>query len=151
MGLSKDQLSEMEEAFTLFDSTGDGKIDYDQVGNVLRSLGLNPMGSDVKKIEGGFKPKRVSFEEFIPVFEEESKKPPLVREDFVEGLKVFDREGNGCIDTATFLHILCNMGDKITEEEATTLVLPLEDQKKNEVSYEEMIKLVMSPPPSSDK
>ena len=43
--------AEYREAFTLFDRKGDNKIDYDQIGDVLRSLGLNPTTSEVKKIE----------------------------------------------------------------------------------------------------
>lgn len=33
----------------LFDRKGDGKIDSTQLGEVLRSLGLNPTQADVKK------------------------------------------------------------------------------------------------------
>lgn len=33
----------------LFDRKGDGKIDSVQLGEVLRSLGLNPTQADVKK------------------------------------------------------------------------------------------------------
>lgn len=43
--------AEYREAFTLFDRKGDNKIDYDQIGDVLRSLGLNPTAGEVKKIE----------------------------------------------------------------------------------------------------
>lgn len=43
--------AEYREAFTLFDRKGDNKIDYDQIGDVLRSLGLNPTSGEVKKIE----------------------------------------------------------------------------------------------------
>ena len=43
-------LTEFRDAFSLFDKRGDGKIDSDQVGDVLRALGLNPTEVDVKKI-----------------------------------------------------------------------------------------------------
>lgn len=34
----------------MFDKRGDGKIDSDQIGDVLRALNLNPTEADVKKI-----------------------------------------------------------------------------------------------------
>ena len=34
----------------MFDKRGDGKIDSDQIGDVLRALNLNPTEAEVKKI-----------------------------------------------------------------------------------------------------
>ena len=42
--------TEYRDAFALFDKRGDGKIDSDQVGDVLRALNLNPTEVEVKKI-----------------------------------------------------------------------------------------------------
>ena len=43
--------AEYREAFSLFDQHGDGKIDSDQIGSLLRSLNLNPDDEDIEKIE----------------------------------------------------------------------------------------------------
>lgn len=43
-------LLEFKDAFALFDKRGDGKIDSEQIGDVLRALNLNPTEADVKKI-----------------------------------------------------------------------------------------------------
>ena len=43
-------LTEYRDAFALFDKRGDNKIDSDQIGDVLRALGLNPSEAEVKKI-----------------------------------------------------------------------------------------------------
>ena len=43
-------LLEYRDAFALFDKRGDGKIDSDQIGDVMRALGLNPTEAEVKKI-----------------------------------------------------------------------------------------------------
>lgn len=42
---------EYRDAFTLFDNEGDGKIDCEQIGSLLRSLNLNPDDEDIRKIE----------------------------------------------------------------------------------------------------
>lgn len=42
--------AEYRDAFALFDKRGDNKIDSDQIGDVMRALGLNPTEAEVKKI-----------------------------------------------------------------------------------------------------
>ena len=42
---------EYKEAFSLFDDQGDGKIESDQIGRLLRSLNLNPDDEEIDKIE----------------------------------------------------------------------------------------------------
>ena len=49
-------LVEYRDAFALFDKRGDGKIDSDQIGDIMRALGLNPTEADVKKIIAGIDP-----------------------------------------------------------------------------------------------
>lgn len=41
---------EYQEAFSLFDNRGDGKISVSQLGDVLRALGQNPTEAEVKKV-----------------------------------------------------------------------------------------------------
>ena len=43
-------ISEHKESFALFDRKGDGKIDSFQLGDVLRSLNLNPTVAEVNKM-----------------------------------------------------------------------------------------------------
>lgn len=45
-------LTEFKECFLLFDRTGDGKISYSQCGEVMRSLGQNPVNAEVLKVLG---------------------------------------------------------------------------------------------------
>ena len=49
--------TEYRDAFALFDKRGDNKIDSDQIGDVLRALGLNPTQQEVKKIVQEIDPK----------------------------------------------------------------------------------------------
>lgn len=49
-------LVEFKDAFLLFDKVGDGKIGYNQCGEVMRALGQNPINADVAKVLGNPKP-----------------------------------------------------------------------------------------------
>ena len=56
--------------------------------------------------------KRVSFEEFLPIFLScQSKKEQGTMEDFIEGLRVFDKDGNGFINSAELRHVLTSLGE----------------------------------------
>ena len=59
--------------------------------------------------------KRVTFEEFLPCFISCShKKEQGSMEDFIEGLRVFDKDGNGFINSAELRHVLTSLGELTT-------------------------------------
>merc|ERR1712012_939869 len=98
-GFTEDQIEDFKEVFQLFDTKGDGLIQVNQVGEVLRALGTNPTEGEVKKlIQSSCKEKdaRVTFEMFWPMLQDVSSKP--IRDtvdDFVEGARGEDERGGG--------------------------------------------------------
>ncbi|KAF7246866.1 Myosin light polypeptide 6 [Varanus komodoensis] len=131
--LAKNARQEFKEAFQLFDRTGDGKILYSQCGDVMRALGQNPTNAEVMKVLGNPKSdemntKTLSFEQFLPMMQTIAKnKDQGCFEDYVEGLRVFDKEGNGTVMGAEIRHVLVTLGEKMTEEEVEMLVAGHED------------------------
>uniref|UniRef100_A0A2K5DPK5 Myosin light polypeptide 6 n=1 Tax=Aotus nancymaae TaxID=37293 RepID=A0A2K5DPK5_AOTNA len=129
----EDQTAEFKEAFQLFDRTHDGKILYSQCGNVMRALGQNPTNAEVLKVQGNPKSdemnvKMLDFEHFLPMLQIVAKnKDQGTDEDYVEGLPVFDKEGNGVVMGAEIRHILVTLGQKMTEDEVEMGVAGHED------------------------
>ncbi|XP_070591625.1 myosin light polypeptide 6-like [Erythrolamprus reginae] len=146
---SEDQTTKFKEAFQLFDRTGDGKILYSQCGDVMRALGQNPTNAEVMKVLGNPKSdemnmKMLSFEQFLPMMQTIVKnKDPVCFEDYMEGLRVFDKEGNGTVMGAEICHILDTPGEKMTEEEVEMLVASHEDSNGC-INYEELVLMVFS-------
>nr|XP_008001799.2 myosin light chain 6B isoform X1 [Chlorocebus sabaeus] len=114
---NKDQLEEFKEAFELFDRVGDGKILYSQCGDVMRALGQNPTNAEVLKVLGNpksdeLKSRRVDFETFLPMLQAVAKnRDQGTYEDYLEGLRVFDKEGDGKVMGAELRHVLTTLGE----------------------------------------
>jgi myosin light chain 6 len=143
-------MGDKKEVFNLFDDVGDGKIDAIQIGTLARALGLKPTQAQVTKAAGAeYKragEKRLSLEEFLPIYEQLQKEKEVgTFADFMEGLRVFDKEECGKIMVAELRHALLALGERLTVEEADEIVSGIEDSDGN-VNYESFIKKVMAGP-----
>ncbi|XP_069908512.1 myosin light chain 6B isoform X2 [Oryctolagus cuniculus] len=139
---------EFKEAFELFDRVGDGKILYSQCGDVMRALGQNPTNAEVLKVLGNpksdeLKSRRVDFETFLPMLQAVAKnRDQGSYDDYLEGLRVFDKEGNGKVMGAELRHVLTTL-EKMTEEEVETVLAGHEDSNGC-INYEAFLKHILS-------
>uniref|UniRef100_UPI00358FF971 myosin light chain 4-like n=1 Tax=Myxine glutinosa TaxID=7769 RepID=UPI00358FF971 len=144
-----DQIEDYKEAFELFDQTGEVLITYAQCGQLMRALGQNPTNAEVSKLLGKPKTeelqtKKMDFETFLPMFQHvANNKEHGTMEDFSEGLRVFDKEGNGKVLGAELRHVLATLGERLTEEEVDKLLADQEDDQGN-INYEAFIKYILS-------
>nr|UEK51428.1 M(II)ELC-like protein [Parasacculina yatsui] len=142
---SDSQIVEFQETFSIFDMKGDSKIATSQIGDVVRALGQNPTEADVKRLcQSKNSDDRLTFEEFLPVLQTISRQKPVdTAEDFIEGLRHFDKDGNGYISAAEIRSLMTTLGEKMTEEEVEQLLAGMEDSQGN-VNYEELVRSVLN-------
>lgn len=144
--LTDDQIAEFKEAFALFDKDGAGIITIKDMATVMRSLGCNPTEAELQDINNEVDPDGTGTVEF-PVFlnlMSRKIKDTDTEEEIREAFRVFDRDGRGFIAAAELRHIMTNLGEKLTEEEADEMIREADFNNDGNINYEQFITVMMS-------
>lgn len=89
-------------------------IDAIDLGDALRALNCNPTLALIEKMGGAKKrgEKKITFEEFLPIYSQVKKeKDQGCYEDFIECLKLYDKNENGLMLLAELQHALLSLGE----------------------------------------
>ncbi|KAF9353989.1 hypothetical protein BGX26_008239 [Mortierella sp. AD094] len=146
--ISEDQISEFKEGFSLFDRKGNGTIETSSLGDLLRALGQNPTQSQVRDLVAEADPSGshvINFDTFLKVLlRPDGFKPAGTFQEFINGFKVFDKEGNGFIPVGEFRYVLTNLGEKLSDAQVDELLKGVEVDKNGKINYEEFVKMIMA-------
>ena len=136
---------ELKEAFTMFDRDKDGLINYNELGNVLKSQGFSPtnqelleMIADVDENEDD----KINFEEFLILIHSRLKKADIENE-LNEAFSVYDKNGSGIISIREFKKIMNSLGDKICEEEINEIIQKIDTKNRGYINYKDLTKIIV--------
>ena len=139
-----DQKTKNKEAFDQFDEERKGSLPIAELPNVLRSLNLCPTEAemaDIVKAAGGsdfnIDTLNTAVDNYLP------NQPSM--EDTIEAFKVFDKDGKGMIDEPGLRHILTQLGEKFTAEEADLCMKELDESKQDngDIDYKKFVEIMM--------
>ncbi|XP_049301209.1 myosin light chain alkali isoform X2 [Anopheles funestus] len=114
------EIEKAQFVFSVYDWEGSGQMDAMDLGNALRALNLNPTIDLITKMGGTQKrgEKKVKFEEFLPIFSQVKKeKEQGCYEDFLECLKLYDKNEDGTMLLAELQHSLTALGERLDDVE----------------------------------
>jgi len=150
--LPRADVEKAEFAFSIYDADGSKKIDAHDLGDVLRALNCNPTLAMIEKLGGTKKrgEKLLSLEEFLPIYAQVKKdKEQGCYEDFIECLKLYDKNEDGTMLLAELHHTLLALGEVLTEDQVVEVFkdcMGAEDDEGN-IKYAPFLQqmMVMAP------
>merc|ERR1712137_950115 len=138
--------ADAKDAFIIFDEAYEGNdVDAFYVADILRALGCNCTNATCVAAGAAAElgEKRVTFQEFLPIWAnvKADLKDTGCKEDYIEGLKVFDKDGAGKVPMAEVQNVLCSLGEKLEQKEASDLftLLGITADEEDMISYMEFI------------
>jgi myosin light chain 6 len=135
--------------FSIYDFEGNGTVDAVNLGDMLRALNQNPTLAIIEKLGGTKKKneKKLKVEEFLPIYSQVKKdKEQGGYEDFLECMKLYDKEENGTMMAAELAHTLLSLGERLSDAECDELLadcMPKEDEE-GFIPYEPFLKSMMA-------
>jgi len=128
LGLKKKEIDAIDFAFDVYDFKGDGKVDAFYAGDLLRACNLNPTLKTIAEVGGqAEKGKKVMAKaDIYPMYKAtKDSKDQGGFHDFVEILKLYDKNNDDSMLGHQMYLLLTNLGEKLTKEEAKSLMKEL--------------------------
>ncbi|XP_032956592.1 calmodulin-like [Rhinolophus ferrumequinum] len=142
--LSKEQVADFKAAFNRFDKDGDGTINVQELGDVMRTLGQNPSEAELKDIiarvdtdgDGA-----ISFQEFLAEMVKRMKSWGG-EQDMKHVFRAFDLDGDGYITVDELKKAMVQVGEKLSQEELEAMIKEADVDQDGKVNYEEFARML---------
>ena len=145
--ISPERKKEYQDAFEMFDKDKDGTISAKELANVMETLvgqkpSMDEITSMIKEVDLNSDGK-IELGEFIQLLLKNSPDTET-EEEVINAFRVFDKEGNGLINTEELKHIMMTIGDKMTEDEAEEMIREADIDEDGVINYEEFVRMMMA-------
>lgn len=146
-------MEEAKQVFEVFDKKYEGKVDAHHIADMIRSLNIPVTNGECEK--RGQTPKAgvksITVEEFLAIYSEFYKMPEKTfgtHDDFMEGLKLYDKESNGLCALGELSQVLVAMAEKLPMELLEDIMKSTDTKEDAEgmINYDTFVKKVMAGP-----
>ena len=110
--MSEQHLTELREAFELFDKDNSKSISKEELKHVFKAMGQEYSDAELTKMVAGADKDgnaEISFFEFCVLMAKNVKQPEK-KDEYAEAFKVFDRMSNGSVDSIELIQAMTNVG-----------------------------------------
>ena len=141
--LTRQQISEFREQFSVYDKNGDGHITTEEFGAVMRSLGLNLTQAELQEeindsdLDGDG---TINFTEFLCAMAKDTYSEKDLKKDF----RLFDIDKNGFISAAEMRYVRTILRWKQTDEEIDEIIKAADVDGDGQINYREFARLMMA-------
>uniref|UniRef100_A0A8D8ZLW6 Troponin C n=2 Tax=Cacopsylla melanoneura TaxID=428564 RepID=A0A8D8ZLW6_9HEMI len=135
------KLAIMRKAFQMFDTAKTGFIDTMKISTILNTMGQLFDDAELQALIDENDPEatgKVNFDGFCCIathFLEEDNAEAM-QEELREAFRLYDREGNGYITTATLREILAALDDKLNPEDLDGIIQEIDTDGSGTVDFD---------------
>ncbi|KAK3936687.1 hypothetical protein QBC46DRAFT_394370 [Diplogelasinospora grovesii] len=138
------QREQFKEVFDIFDKDGTGDITAEELGNVMKELGLNPSDAELQDLISEVDVNNdgvINFEEFLHLMSQKVKETDTEQE-LINAFKVFDQDGSGTISTEELRNVLRSLGENLTDAELDEMIHLADENGDGQIDYQEFAKIM---------
>ena len=132
LGLKKKEVDAIEFAFDVYDFKGDGKVDAFYAGDLIRACNLNPTLKTIAEVGGTTEKgqKMLTKADVFPMYKAcKDSKDQGGFHDFVEILKLYDKNDDNTMLAHELFRLLTNLGEKLTKADVFPMYKACKDSK----------------------
>ncbi|RDW68546.1 hypothetical protein BP5796_09203 [Coleophoma crateriformis] len=133
------------QAFSLFDTNGDGSISINELSSVMKSLGQNASDEEIEDMINEVDQDRngtIDFEEFVKMMTAPTKDVDFEAE-MRSAFKVFDHDGSGTISKEEILRVMTSFGENLSEEELNSMLQEVDKNGDGTIDYDEFVNFIV--------
>lgn len=146
---------QLKEAFDLFDKDQDGFISPDELATILRSLGQNPTGDEVRSLlrsamnahgEGSFTARdgMIDYNFFCKMMSARVLTSEDSEAELKDAFRVLDKQGQGFITTTEMALICRKLGQDLDHDEVESMITEAISNYEGKVYYDGFVKTLIS-------
>ena len=147
--LDDKQIAELRQMFRSFDQNDDGSLTEQELGSMLRSLGLRPSPDHLEALIQQADCNRnglVEFSEFAELVEPEllQARCPYKEEQLRMMFRMFDHDGDGYVTAAELARSMANLGHPLSAEELAGMIKEADGDGDGRVDFCEFARAITS-------
>lgn len=135
--LTENEISTYKDAFNLFDKDGNGTITLPELSIIIQSLGVSISEVDQESVLNNG---TIDFNDFLSVIS--TKKNISSETELISTFKVFDKYGRGFITDTELLHIMTNLGEELSKDDALLMIKEADINGDGKI-YEDFVKIIL--------
>ncbi len=137
--LTNEQENKLNEAFFLLDLDNDKAISINEVGILLRALGIFISENEIEKLKSELESQgnSVTYDKFKKIYKKRLKMN-LSSNELYDAFRYFDNNNEGNINLNILKHGLMTLGEPLSNEEMKILEEELNLDENGNIDYEEL-------------
>jgi len=151
-GLEIDEIKCLKTCFDLFDSKKQEFLSADDLDEILRAMGFRPSKEELMDIlaeidEDGSG--EIEFGEFCQLcakFLVEDPDIETMKRELKDAFRIYDKEGQGFITSATLRGLIAELLAPLTEDELDGIIEELDEDGSGTMDFDEFCEMMMSAP-----